>query len=192
MNIIKSSLYCFCAFCLFVNTTLAATVNITPDAPEYHINDTVTLSIDGSDFTESVDGAGITLSWDPSRLAYIGTTIDNPPWDTQSYIDTNAVNGTLDRIFVGSTSGAGTEFALADITFTAFALGATEVLIGTSGGGCVPGACGIFSVNGELLTSYAPAEVNIIPIPAAVWLFGSGVLGLLGFMRQRHPDNNNI
>jgi hypothetical protein len=185
MKTITSSLFSLCALGLSANTSLAATVGITPDAPGYFLNDIVTLSIDGSDFTESVDGAGFTLSWDPSILSYTGTLIDNPPWDTSAYIDNSASNGTLDRIFVGSSSGAGTDFALADITFTALALGSTDILIGTSGGGCVPGACGVFSTNGELLTNFTPTQVNVVPIPAAAWLFGSGVVGLIGLSRRR-------
>ena len=29
------------------------------------------------------------------------------------------------------------------------------------------------------------AEVSAIPVPAAVWLFGSGLLGLVGVARRR-------
>jgi hypothetical protein len=31
-------------------------------------------------------------------------------------------------------------------------------------------------------------EVAKIPVPAAVWLFGSAVFGLLGMARQRHLE----
>lgn len=30
------------------------------------------------------------------------------------------------------------------------------------------------------------AAASVVPIPAAFWLFGSGVIGLFGFMRRRH------
>ena len=33
--------------------------------------------------------------------------------------------------------------------------------------------------------SIAPTSISIIPIPAAVWLFGSGLLGLAGIARRR-------
>lgn len=29
-------------------------------------------------------------------------------------------------------------------------------------------------------------QVGVVPVPAAVWLFGSGLVGLLGFMRRRN------
>jgi hypothetical protein len=28
-------------------------------------------------------------------------------------------------------------------------------------------------------------EVNVVPVPAAVWLFGTGILGLIGFSKRR-------
>ena len=48
------------------------------------------------------------------------------------------------------------------------------------------GAGGIYNV------SYAWAvrdgQVSTVPVPAAAWLLGSGLLGLLGFIRRRLSD----
>ena len=41
-----------------------------------------------------------------------------------------------------------------------------------------------FVMAGELITAIDNIVVSTIPIPAAVWLFGSG-LGLLGWMRRK-------
>lgn len=42
----------------------------------------------------------------------------------------------------------------------------------------------VFSL-GTTVASSANATMQVIPVPAAVWLFGSGFLGLLGFARRR-------
>jgi|GEM_PF-2284795 len=42
----------------------------------------------------------------------------------------------------------------------------------------------VFSLGGDGSFSYAPPAV--IPVPAAVWLFGSGLIGLVGVARRRH------
>jgi hypothetical protein len=185
MKNINKTLFGLCALGLFANTTLAATLSITPTTSDQIINDTFTLTIGGEGFNQSVDGVGVTVSWDPAILAYAGTEFINPQWDTTSTNSSNAESGIIDTIFAGSSSGAGTDFQLAEISFTALSLGSTDVLIGASGGGCVPGACGAFSEGGELLTDYGPAHVNVVPIPAAVWLFGSALLGLIGFSRKQ-------
>jgi hypothetical protein len=179
-----TNLFSLPALGLLISSAHAATLSATSDNPEYNVNDIVTVSIDGSAFTQSADSVGLTLSWDPTIIAYSSISFDNPPWDTTFFNNDNVATGRLDTVFAGSASGAGTDFALADITFTALALGSTEVLISTSGGGCVAGACGVFSEGTALLTDYTPANVNVVPIPAAVWLFGTGLVGLFGMARK--------
>jgi len=39
-------------------------------------------------------------------------------------------------------------------------------------------------IDGQILPQYL-AAVNQVPIPGAVWLLGSGLVGLMGFMRRR-------
>jgi len=38
-------------------------------------------------------------------------------------------------------------------------------------------------------TIYLSSSLTIIPVPAAVWLFGSGLLGLIGFARSKYWAN---
>ncbi|MGD8630785.1 MAG: VPLPA-CTERM sorting domain-containing protein [Gammaproteobacteria bacterium] len=41
---------------------------------------------------------------------------------------------------------------------------------------------------GDTVTFNTLFEVNPVPVPAAVWLFGSGLLGLVGVARRRKPS----
>jgi len=34
--------------------------------------------------------------------------------------------------------------------------------------------------------SVRPGDVSVVPVPAAVWLFGSGLIGLMGLARRKH------
>lgn len=46
----------------------------------------------------------------------------------------------------------------------------------------------LLSATAQLTFNPAVVEVAAVPVPAAVWLFGSGLLGLLGYARNpRHP-----
>jgi hypothetical protein len=38
---------------------------------------------------------------------------------------------------------------------------------------------------GSTETPFLTIETTVIPLPAAVWLFGSGLLGLIGFARRK-------
>jgi len=62
----------------------------------------------------------------------------------------------------------------------------------TSGTGCDPNSPGAKAVNGQAGTGYAagdgkmsPKTLPQVPIPAAAWLFGSGLIGLIAVSRRR-------
>ncbi len=42
-----------------------------------------------------------------------------------------------------------------------------------------------FGINGTGVTANATTSVSAVPIPAAVWLFGSGLIGLIGLARRK-------
>jgi hypothetical protein len=43
---------------------------------------------------------------------------------------------------------------------------------------------GAFTLAGNTL-SYAPAAVSAVPLPAAVWMFGAGLMGVLRLNRRK-------
>jgi hypothetical protein len=59
-----------------------------------------------------------------------------------------------------------------------------------SGTGCDPNSPGAKAVNGNAGTGYAAGSGGVlatVPIPAAAWLFGSGLIGLIVIARRRRP-----
>ncbi|MGB5409060.1 MAG: VPLPA-CTERM sorting domain-containing protein, partial [Thiogranum sp.] len=67
---------------------------------------------------------------------------------------------------------------VASLTFTVLGnAGTTEITVSDSAllGGWSP----------ALTEAYVPGSVTVVPVPAAVWLFGSGLLGLVGVARRR-------
>lgn len=42
-----------------------------------------------------------------------------------------------------------------------------------------------FGINGTGVTADATTSVNTVPVPAAIWLFGSGLIGLVGMAKRR-------
>ncbi len=62
----------------------------------------------------------------------------------------------------------------ADLTYTAGSL------MGSYTGGVLNGT---FSASGNVIATVA--EVQAVPVPAAVWLFASGLLGLVGVARRQ-------
>ena len=79
------------------------------------------------------------------------------------------------------------DFAIATLTFDAVDPGSTQTALTLATFALWPD--GDFVAERELGTSLflSPTTINVsaVPVPAAVWLFGSGLLGLVGVARRR-------
>ena len=134
-------------------------------------------------FDVAVDAGDFTLSWDATVLQYTGTVIADPPWDTNFVNASSAATGTLDFVIVGTSGSALTVFDIATISFNVIGADGTSsdiVMADAFTGWSVPGGVQtpVTYVDGQV-------TVNPVPVPAAVWLFGSGLLGLIGIARRR-------
>ena len=58
-------------------------------------------------------------------------------------------------------------------------------LFGISFFGATASTSGPYSVNWTLDLFVAPAPISPVPVPAAVWLFGTALIGLVGFGKRR-------
>ncbi|MDD2761415.1 MAG: hypothetical protein PHH11_14135, partial [Methylomonas sp.] len=144
----------------------------------------LTVDVIGQDFTVAPDGAAFSLSWDPSVLSYVSSTVANPPWNASYISEAQVSSGLIDYAFMGITTNgvnAGANFGLASFTFnvlghpgdvTALALGNDSYDIGF--------------INGEtgLNVNYVNSQVQVVPLPAAVWMFGVGFVGMMGGMKR--------
>jgi hypothetical protein len=144
----------------------------------------ITFDLIGSGFSASAgpDGAGFSLSWDESVLQYMGTSVANPPWDTQFINAVSAGSGLIDFVFLGKSLGnAGSGFAIAAFTFNVIGN------VGSSTHLTVADAFGGFANSGNgIAVNYTGSQVQVVPVPSAVWLFGTALLGLCnGGLRRR-------
>lgn len=163
-------------------------------------NLTGTLTLDG----EGNANAGWVFLMDSSLITSPGSAVNvintgsgaGVFWDVRS-------SATLDT----STSFQGNILALTSITLnTGATIGCGRALASTGsvtmhtntiGVGCGAGTGGEGSnaFSGGLAVSegggipsflpFAPVDVAAVPVPAAVWLFGSGLLGLIGVTRRK-------
>lgn len=51
------------------------------------------------------------------------------------------------------------------------------------------GLIGGLLVNGNIILGHSEAKLSAVPLPAAFWLFGSGLMGLVGVSRRRKSGN---
>ncbi|MFK8067644.1 MAG: VPLPA-CTERM sorting domain-containing protein [Gammaproteobacteria bacterium] len=104
----------------------------------------------------------VPLSFTFPNLSPISTSFDS--------ITVSRENDSLGIIFDEAGTGLGTPFA---------------TLLNLADTGLIPGVPGPFN-DGQILTSFDfDVTTTPVPVPAAVWLLLSGLLGLSGFLRKK-------
>ncbi|MGF1640716.1 MAG: hypothetical protein ACFCUO_07180 [Rhodospirillales bacterium] len=138
----------------------------------------------------------ITVSWaNPVDITAIylldfftnNPTTNDPSWTEQADITINGVT----RSFFATATGGDTTGAF---TITAVDLLAAGFVAGDLSGVtqitfAAPSVQGCTLTGGVGCNDYAVAGVAAVPLPGAVWLFGSGLLAMLGvgYTRRRKP-----
>jgi hypothetical protein len=163
---------------------------------------TVVLTIVGSGFDSLVDAGEVGASWDETVLDYVSTAIFSDPWDTNAFDDSSNASGILDWIFVAkSVGGAGPGFNVATMTFGVIGSSGSSTTVQLDNGAFGTGWWDPFPfvpfqpVNvpvsyGSINVQVVPVpNSQVVPVPPAVWLFGSA-LALLGWMRRNKASKN--
>ena len=184
MNVIK--IFLFLSFLLF-GQVHAATISFDPPFSSATLGEVFSLNIIGTGFSNSPDGGGIDLSFDKDVLNILSVSIDESVWDFGGFgIRTGTIDntqGVLQGIMVNTFSNVGTSFTVATIKFQAVGLGVSDILLNEFN--LNPWASGGSAINPVYVSSSVTVEGTVVPVPAAVWLFSSGLIGLIGIARRK-------
>ena len=178
----------FIAMVLFSGYLNAATITWNPTDSIVNQGDTFSLDVVGLGFVSNVDGGGVNLSFDPTKLNVLSVTIDELVWDfgpagiSTGTIDNGA--GTVSGIMVNALSDVTGDFTVATIQFLEISGGSfLNSSIGITEYALNPWASGGSEINPGYVNGTVTA-VSAVPVPAAVWLFGSGLLALTSIVRR--------
>lgn len=142
---------------------------------------TTVLGVRGS---IQMDGTSI-FTASPGTLAYDLTLPGSSEFNLPFAFTANKDEATLDAYFDGLLLGSisGNDYTLDELAFMSLDItglegqtGLLEFIINTTGAE---------SANVFIPNSISSAYVSAVPVPAAVWLFGSGLLGLIGVARRK-------
>ena len=156
----------------------ADTVSFNPSTSDVGIGDTFAVNIVGNSFTELAGGT-IDLGFDSSLLTIDSVTVNSTLFDFLPDGGGPAMGDTWPNIgfdtFVDDPASG--NFTIATITLTSKSSGAARLSI--------LGSSQFFSATAQLSPALVDGTVNVsaVPLPAVAWLFGSGLMGLLGISR---------
>ena len=172
---------------LIAGQVSAATVSLTPSASTVNIGDALTLTVQGSDFFDDVSAGSVTVTWDPAAMTMTSTLADIT---TSALLNGFPIDFGVNTLVPGqleatySTFGTvfGPTFDFFSMDFIALGSSTVNIAAGPGGDwqdGNTPLASPV------IIDSYVGASVSAVPVPAAVWLFGSGLIGMVGIARRR-------
>jgi hypothetical protein len=169
------------SFTSVIQTAGAATLQIEPMNSTAYIGDTITIDIVGTEFPET-QGGGFNLYYDANILNVSNVTIDgSSTWNFVNDVGTiDNVNGELNNVNVSHFPGITDNFTVATIEMIAVGAGTSTLNLTESI--LNPWASNGDTINPTLLND---ATLQVVPIPAAAWLFGSALLGLIGLTKKR-------
>ncbi|MDH5570792.1 MAG: VPLPA-CTERM sorting domain-containing protein [Gammaproteobacteria bacterium] len=172
---------------IFSSHLSAASISWSSATTSVNINDTFTINVTGSDFVNNVDGGGINIIYNASVLNVLSVSIDESIWDLGAGIRTGTIDnllGSVDGISVNAWSDVTGNFSVASVTFQA--IGSGNSLLSLSEFGLNPWASGGSLINPDFIAASVDVSPVIpTPVPAAVWLLGSGLVALTGFARRK-------
>ncbi len=181
-----------------VSSAQAVSLSLITSTPSVAIGDTIELQV-LMDFSDDATlGGGFDINFDPSLVSYVSesyvtdSALGSDPDFTRD--DNSMVADTRNRVEVQPDSLVGAAFGdfgglsgpatVSSLSFIANAGGDAVFSLGASTSGSVGGFLSAGSF-GEQFPVFSGATVSIVPVPAAVWLFGSGLVGLIGIARRR-------
>ncbi|MCU7923957.1 MAG: cohesin domain-containing protein [Candidatus Thiodiazotropha sp. (ex Dulcina madagascariensis)] len=168
-------------FVSMMQTVEAAKVQIDPLNSTVNIGESFTVDIVGIAFPET-QGGGFNLTYDADILNITNVSIDEAnTWTFYNDLGTvDNVNGELKEVRVSDFPGVTGDFTVATIGFLAIGLGTSRLNLTESAGNP-------WASNGSIIS---PALINdssvqVVPLPGAVWLLGSGLLALISVSMRK-------
>jgi hypothetical protein len=177
----------------------AATISLDPASQTVAQDSVFGVSVLATEFPIIGTTSGtITLNWDPAVMS-LNTTLNNAIVDGAlntgftDILNFTSTSGQLDftaatnlaanpPVLAGVDTGA---FTFLNLSFTALGPVGTALDITLGPNGTFQDAA-FADINGILFSGASVTVIpNAVPVPAAVWLFGSGLLGLVGVARRR-------
>ena len=175
---------------LVASAAHAASISLNPVSATGPQGSQVTFSLIANFGTTATIGGATDLTWNPSVLMFQSFAFDSgfgaPPRDAG--FDVNDLqSSSLYSVGFGNFGGItlSSNTTIGHITFDLIGSPGSSTNIALTDSAYWAGFYDISGSPISMTYSGATASVAAVPVPAAAWLFGSGLLGLIGMVRRK-------
>jgi len=175
---------------LTVNLANAATLSLTPSTLNVNTGDVFSLTVQGTEFVTGVSSGGVEISWDANLVSLVSTLTDiQASMQSNGFLDLGGSSvGPTNTVAVGGSFVGlpGPSFDFVTLQFVALppAQSGPINMVNSAFGAWQDAQTPAQSIP-DVIFEGATINSTVVPVPAAVWLFGSGLLGLVGVARRR-------
>jgi hypothetical protein len=162
---------------LAIGKTAAAapTVSFSPQPAGVLAGQATTLSISGSGFTQTTEGGGVSVHFDPTQVHVTNVTVDATTWEFFTSVGAiDNVNGVVNDIVFASFAGRSNSFPIATITFQGVGPGTSTLSMTES-------TLNPFASGGQhLAVTLSPGALTVTraQVPVGPWAVGAIAVGL--------------
>jgi len=158
--------------------TFAATVDVFVESKSIQTGSVFDVQIT-ADINAPILGWGLDLTFDDSVLSLTGLNIGSI-WSAGTALDGDGLAG-----LAFPTPVSGTGLLLATLTFQPLTEGVSSLALGVTPTDLTEGFPLLSSGFADFSLTNGNVSVTSVPIPAAILLFGSGLMGLFRLARQK-------
>ena len=172
----------------------AATLSFDPSNQSVGLSDSVLVDLRISGLGDDIlTGFDLDISFDDSILGFQGFTfvtglgpgtINDVTDSGGGIVNVFELSFETDEDLMASQPN---DFVLGTFNFNALSIGTSAldiIIIGLAGEFVFDDLLGM-EVASELSADTQSGSVSVIPVPAAIWLFGTALIGLVGFSKRR-------
>lgn len=172
-----------------VGTAQAATITLTPAAQTVVLGQPVVLTVQ-MDFTDvATVGGHFSVFYDSTRLDFVSFTFDAGLGDDSAFRRApDDLPGVVEGIGFGDLSGLTGPSTVGQVAFSSLATGSVLLTLGNPTDGSLDPFYDLGST--AIAVSFGSANVEVVPLPAALWMLLGGLAVLPGAIRAPRRERS--
>jgi len=165
----------------------AASISFSNTSVTAGLGDLITFDV-LMDFTgDSTLGGGTDIFYDASILSYQSFDFSTTTLalDSDFSRSPDVLFNELEGLAFGNFNGLSGPGVVGTLTFQVVALGDATLSMAETDNALAGGGFISATTYDSQVVSFGTASVSAVPVPAAIWLFGSGLIGLIGVVKRK-------